>query len=245
MLNARGRATDALDANDATRQQQYRALFTDWLAFSDEVASLQLTRLELMSLTNAGIAAHRVGDYEVPLTILGRGIAGHAHAGLRVQEAVAQNHRGEVLLALGRKAEAVETSKRGIALQEGGSPRELMEAWEALAGAYEAIDDPRLALAAFKQARSIERKLHDDDARLAAARREQREEIARLSEQWTQLAEEDPLTGVANRRAFDHSLEVMLDGARAGRHFSPLWLDLDLFKHINLKTAVDLSNDAT
>jgi len=233
VLNAKGRATDTLDANDAARQRQYRALFADWQAFSEEVASLQLTRLELMSLTNAGIAAHRAGDYEVSLAILERGIAGHAHAGQRGHEALAVNHLGEVLLALGRVSEAVETFKRGIALQEGGSPRELMAAWEALAGAYETIDDPRLALASFKQARSIERTLHDDDARLAAARREQREEIARLSEQWTRLAEEDPLTGVANRRAFDRSLEVMLDGARAGRHFSLLWLDLDLFKHIN------------
>lgn len=233
MLTARSRAADAIDEHDTKRQSHYRSLMAEWHAFVESASAHDLTRLELMGLANAGIAAHRAGDYEVSLATLQRAIAGHAQAGLRGHEAVAQNHVGSVLLALGRKQDAIDAFKRGIALQEGGNPRDLMEAWEELAGAYESIDDPRLALAAYKKAREFERTLHDDDARLAAARREQREEIARLADQWGRLAEEDALTGIANRRAFEKSLAVMLDGARAGQHFSLLYFDLDHFKHVN------------
>ncbi len=232
-LNAKSRATDSLAADDGECHPRYSALLVEWRAFAEEAAAHKLTRLELMALANAGIAAQRSGELAMALSILERAAAGHARTGLRGHEAVAQNHMAVVLLTMGRKEDAINAFTRGIALLEGGSPRELKEAWEALADAYESIDDPRLALAAYKKAREFERQLHDDDARLAAARREQREEIARLADQWSRLADEDTLTGIANRRAFDRSLAVMLEGARAGRHFSLLCFDLDYFKRIN------------
>lgn len=55
--------------------------------------------------------------------------------------------------------------------------------------------------------------------RLVAAEREQR-----------QMARVDPLTGLANRRAFDEALADTLD---SGRVFSVLLVDIDFFKQIN------------
>ena len=48
------------------------------------------------------------------------------------------------------------------------------------------------------------------------------------------LAQHDPLTGVANRRAWDHTLPVEMDRARrAGTPLAVALLDLDLFKRFN------------
>lgn len=73
-------------------------------------------------------------------------------------------------------------------------------------------------------------KLSAEIARL----RSQRDELARRQAELMQLAETDPLTGLANRRAWDARLSAML--ARAARRGESLWLalvDLDAFKVIN------------
>ena len=64
--------------------------------------------------------------------------------------------------------------------------------------------------------------------------RSERDELARVHHEATLLAETDPLTGLANRRAWDARLPVML--ARVARGGESLWLalvDLDSFKTIN------------
>jgi diguanylate cyclase (GGDEF)-like protein len=64
--------------------------------------------------------------------------------------------------------------------------------------------------------------------------RKQRDELARAQVEVMQLAETDPLTGLANRRAWDARLSAML--ARTARGGESLWLalvDLDAFKAIN------------
>jgi diguanylate cyclase (GGDEF)-like protein len=64
--------------------------------------------------------------------------------------------------------------------------------------------------------------------------RNQRDELARSQAEVMQLAETDPLTGLANRRAWDARLTSML--SRVAREGHPLWLalvDLDNFKAVN------------
>jgi diguanylate cyclase (GGDEF)-like protein len=64
--------------------------------------------------------------------------------------------------------------------------------------------------------------------------RNQRDELARSQAEVMQLAETDPLTGLANRRAWDARLMAML--GRLDREGKPFWLaliDLDAFKAIN------------
>jgi diguanylate cyclase (GGDEF)-like protein len=61
-----------------------------------------------------------------------------------------------------------------------------------------------------------------------------RDEISQSHQHVTQLAETDALTGVANRRAWDRSLESLTLGESAPR--TPRWLaivDLDRFKEVN------------
>ena len=58
--------------------------------------------------------------------------------------------------------------------------------------------------------------------------------LRRLLERQQQLANTDPLTGLANRRAFEEAARVEID--RAGRYSRPLsvaFIDVDHFKHIN------------
>jgi diguanylate cyclase len=233
VLNARSRAMDADLSAPEEKAALYRQLHQDWRAFAEDMMARNLCRLQAMATGNSGIAARHAGDLELALEILAEATAMHAAAQLRGHQAVTQNHLGAVLLSLGRKSEAIIALQRGIELLEGGSPREQMEAWNELAEAHESVDDARAALAAFKKARGFEQKLRDDDARVAAARREQREEIARLADQWSRLAEQDALTGIANRRAFDRDLARMIEGAVDGMHFSLLIVDLDHFKRIN------------
>jgi diguanylate cyclase (GGDEF)-like protein len=64
--------------------------------------------------------------------------------------------------------------------------------------------------------------------------RQDRDRLARLGEQFSQLAETDPLTGLANRRVWEHRLKDML--ARLSSTSDPVWLavvDLDRFKAVN------------
>lgn len=233
ILNARSRALDALPGDAAAKSDRYRQLYDDWQAFADEMSQQKLTRLEAMATGNSGIAARHTGDWPLALTVLGRAATLQAAAGLRGHHAVTVNHVGAILLGQGRTAEAIAELQRGIELLAGGNPRDLMEAWEALAEAHEQADDPRAALAAYKKARSEECRLRDDDARLAAIQREQRNEIARLAGQWARIAGQDALTGIANRRAFDDAMQRLIDEARSGAVRSLLVIDLDHFKRIN------------
>ncbi len=215
------------------KQTTYRALLHDWLAFAQDVAARELVRLNAMALGNAGIAARYAGDLDVALATLRRALAIQEALGLRGHAAVTKSHIGAVLQALARPHEAISAFGRAIALLQEGNPRELASAWEELSQVYESIDDHRAALAALKQTRVIERKIRDDAAQIAAVKLEQRVEIARLADQWTRLASEDPLTGLANRRAFDRRLSVLLEGASNGRDFALVMFDLDHFKHVN------------
>ena len=48
------------------------------------------------------------------------------------------------------------------------------------------------------------------------------------------MANQDPLTGLANRRAFDTALSAALaDGSAEGTRFTVLLADIDAFKQIN------------
>jgi diguanylate cyclase (GGDEF)-like protein len=62
-----------------------------------------------------------------------------------------------------------------------------------------------------------------------------RRELARAEQAATELASSDPLTGLANRRAFERQVAQALDGARteAGAIFSVTIIDLDNFKRVN------------
>ncbi len=233
LMAARSRFATGASGSHDENQDDYRVLLNDWLEFADDVASRDLVRLHAMALGNAGIAARYAGDLGVALDTLRRALAMQQNLGLRGHAAVTESHIGAALQALGRPHDAISAFGRAIALQEDGNPRELASAWEELSQVYESIGDHRAALSALKQTRVFERKIRDDAAHVAAVKLEQRVEIARLADQWTRLASEDALTGLANRRAFDRRLASMLDGATRGKAFALVMFDLDHFKLVN------------
>ncbi len=233
LITARSRLTSGNGQVPLENQVQYHQLVDAWLTFVRDVEKRNLVRLKAMALGNAGIAARYAGDHHRALDILGRTLELQYAMGLRGHAAVMESHVGATLKSLGRNDEAIAAFKRAIALFEGGNPRELAGTLEELAGAYEAVDDPRAALAALKEARALERKLQDDAALVAATKQEKKAEIARLAEQWTRLASEDALTGLANRGAFDRHLLNLVDAAKHGRAFALVLFDLDHFKLIN------------
>ncbi len=73
-------------------------------------------------------------------------------------------------------------------------------------------------------------------AELAATRSKLEASIEQLedaNQALSALARVDPLTGLANRRAFDEALHRLVDEADRGRRFALILLDLDNFKHFN------------
>ncbi len=56
----------------------------------------------------------------------------------------------------------------------------------------------------------------------------------RLAQQLTWQAQHDALTGLANRRQFEHCLDIAIDSARArGERHAMIYIDLDQFKIVN------------
>ena len=59
-------------------------------------------------------------------------------------------------------------------------------------------------------------------------------ELRKAHQEMAKLARQDPLTGMANRRSFDESLEQELERVnRYGRALSILFIDADRFKAVN------------
>ena len=75
---------------------------------------------------------------------------------------------------------------------------------------------------------------HGDLLDMAAGQIATKIELARAHEQINRLATTDPLTGIANRRAFERAFQAMLDRARRrSGSFSLIICDIDHFKQVN------------
>lgn len=234
VLNARGRELDSLTQRGQDCRGRYATLRQDWEALLAQVQAAGLQRLTQMVMGNVGIAALRSGDIEGALPWLIRARDLHREHGMRSHQAVSENHIGDCLFRLGRVDEAIAALEAGMALLSGGSPRELLEALEAIAPMYERAGQLAAALDAYKRIRRIEKELADDDARRIADRRRQRIEIDALISDWSRVADEDALTGLANRRAFDRAFQALCTRHGGTVHGGGLVLaDLDLFKRIN------------
>ncbi len=237
VLNARGRELDALTHRGQDCRADYATLRHEWEEFQVGVREAGLTRLIQMGMGNIGIAALRADDIEAALDWLRQARDLHEQRGMRSHQAVTENHIGDCLFRLGRVPAAIAAIEAGMALLEGGSPREMLEALEVIAPMYEREGEISKALQAYKRIRHIEKELADDDARRVADRRHQQMEIAALISDWSRVADEDSLTGIANRRAFDRALAALCatTGSDSGReHGGGLILaDLDHFKRVN------------
>ena len=68
---------------------------------------------------------------------------------------------------------------------------------------------------------------------LAIAKTEQKLEIDRLTANWTRSAEEDALTGLPNRRAYEQRIAQALAAFNADEHLALVIIDIDHFKRVN------------
>jgi diguanylate cyclase (GGDEF)-like protein len=92
---------------------------------------------------------------------------------------------------------------------------------------------PKGAIATFDDATELERKTTALEEALAELEKS-RDEIRLQNDELQVLARRDPLTGVANRRAFMARLETQLTDARqARRELCCLMVDIDHFKKVN------------
>jgi len=145
---------------------------------------------------------------------------------------------GELKAQLGERAEGVALLKSSLASFEAlGSRDECARVLRILSTSYEAAGNLTEALGCLRKAGAIEQRLKSEDterrARALAARR-RLDQASLETERYKQLAFEDSLTGLANRRSLDDRLATMMREAHArGSVITVALADVDHFKGIN------------
>ena len=114
------------------------------------------------------------------------------------------------------------------------SLRELTEQAHAIAESIERPGDPppsiQLEDATWRRRRDGEASPEDRFLEIAVDAAEAVRQNARTAEAYRRLAYRDPLTGVANRRAFEERIASWIDSGRAG---AIVMVDIDSFKQVN------------
>ena len=140
--------------------------------------------------------------------------------------------RGELFTRAGATEDALATCKEAVALAEHGTHADhLVCTLRRLADAFEAAEDHRSALAAYKRHfEAVQRQMGQVIRRRAqlAEMQFENEKLRAHAAALEQQARHDPLTGLGNRRHFNEHFA----GLR-GRRFVLGILDLDRFKAIN------------
>lgn len=233
-INARNRLSDSLPAGSAERRDTLQSTLPDWQALAEATAAGGQRRVHVMARGNLAITLGELGRHGEAIAELQALEPEYRALGLRPNEGLCVSKLGRSHLALGDAAAARDGFLRAVALLEGGGALDdLQEALEGLSEAEEACGDPAAALAALRRVREIERRKSDAAARAAVVQRELRIELARLTSQWARHATQDPLTGLANRRALELWMDGQLPRAEQGVPLTVLLMDLDHFKWVN------------
>ena len=217
----------------ATQAPDYARLAGHWQAFAAEAASHHMGRLHAMGLGNAAIATHHLGDAPLAISQLHEAFDRQTALQLGPYCAATLCHIGAAHAKAGALDEAVRAYQRGIEQYGDSNPREIANAWRELSDIQEASQDIAGALGSLRQAVAAEKRFNDHAAMLAATKAEQKIEIEKLAANWTRIAEEDPLTGLPNRRAFERRIAHALGTLSATEQLALVILDVDHFKRIN------------
>ena len=234
LLNARNRQL-ALDAEGrATDRGQAERLLVDWRALADEAAAAGQVRIELMARGNHAITLQPLSRRREAIAELEALLPRYLAHGMRPNAALTHVELGRCHALLGEHDAARGHYTLGIGMLSDGSPHhDLIEAWDGLSTAHERLGNAAAALAALREVRRLEARRSDEAARQAIAQRELRIELARLTSRWAREATQDPLTGLANRRALEQWLTANWPATERGRPITLLLLDLDHFKRVN------------
>lgn len=231
LINAKSRRIDAT-LKDEGRQEAYAALLPALEALVRDAQAEGCHRIALLARANYGTVLVRSARYAEGIEDLQRLTPALEAAGLKGDIGAALGSIGIAHLRLGRPREAIGAFREGLAHLGLGSVAFQRDIWDGLAEAHEALDEPREALAAVKQARALEQKLADSSALASLEKLELRGSMARVTAELARLADEDALTGLANRRAAERALRAALESPDP-QPVSLLYLDLDHFKAVN------------
>jgi diguanylate cyclase (GGDEF)-like protein len=195
-------------------------------------------RLEAFCLQTMGEAYQAMSRPEVALGMADQFLALARESNDKWIEAHGLACIGELKAQLGERAEGVALLKSSLASFEAlGSRDECARVLRILSTAYEAAGNLTEALGCLRKAGAIEQRLKSEDterrARALAARR-RLDQASLETERYKQLAFEDALTGLANRRSLDDRLATMMREAHArGSVLTVALADVDHFKGIN------------
>ncbi len=233
-INARNRLSDSLPVGSEERRRTLQATLPEWQALAEASAAAGERRVHVMARGNLAITLAELGHHHEAIAGLQALEPEYRALGMRPNEGLCLGKLGRSHLALGDAAAARDVLLRAVALlDEGGALDDLQEALEGLSEAEERCGDAAAALAALRRVREIERRKSDGAARAAVVQRELRIELARLTSQWARHATQDPLTGLANRRALELWMDSQLPRAEQGVPLTVLLMDLDHFKWVN------------
>jgi diguanylate cyclase (GGDEF)-like protein len=230
LTNAHSRRIDGAGLPEEERQRAYGALLPELAALIRDATAEGCHRIALLARANYGTVLVRAGRYAEGIDYLERLMADLAAAGLKGEMGAAKGSIGTAWLKVGDFARAISTLREALIHLDEGSVAFQREVWDAIAAAHEGLDQPREALAAFKSARALEKKLADSSALASLDKHEIRSNMARVTAELAKLADEDALTGLANRRAAERVLGAAVAGAMP---LAVLFIDLDHFKSIN------------
>ena len=170
----------------------------------------------------------------------------------RHDESLCLANIGEALRRSGRCAQAIEVLEQSLQIGEQvQSKARMLRACLELSRCQEALGDHRAALANFQQYHKLDQAVRSEEAESKArslvvqlavrkvrdeadSYRAERDRLAAANVKLTVEAQEDALTGLANRRFLDANLERLFAQARAERRaFCIALADIDHFKSIN------------
>ena len=233
-INARNRLADSLPVGSVERHQTLLATLPDWQALAEASHAAGERRVHAMARGNLAITLAELGRHAEAIAELQALQPAYRALGMRPNEGLCVSKLGRSHFALGDAAAARDSYQRAVALlEEGGALDDLQEALEGLSDAEERCGDAAAALATLRRVREIERRKSDAAARAAVVQRELRIELTRLTSQWARHATQDPLTGLANRRALELWMDGQLPRAEHGVPLTVLLMDLDHFKWVN------------
>ena len=226
-----------------------RQVFEEALAKADEAGD---PHLKALALGNIGSAVAFLGDLEHALALFHAQLEQVRAMQARHDESLCLANIGEALRRSGHCARAVEVLQDSLRIGEQlQSKARMLRACLELSRCQEALGDHRGALANYQRYHRLDQAVRSEEAESKARNlivqlavrkvrdeadsyRAERDLLAAANVRLAVEAQEDALTGLANRRFLDANLERLFIQARAGRRaFCVALADIDRFKSIN------------